>query len=83
MQCVVPQSVHVALSPVSVFSDLYLARSSIALCSAGYVDRVAKETVARHSSSHYPSHHRTTVDADSHLGGGGGGGGGGYNKINQ
>lgn len=59
---------------MSILGDLYPSRRSVALCSAGYVDRVSKETVARHSSPDYTSHYRTTVDTDSHLGRGGGGG---------
>ena len=55
-------------SLVCVLCDLYLSRSSVALRAAGHVDCVAKETVARHSTTNYPSHHRTTVDTNPHLG---------------
>ena len=54
-------------SLVCVLCDLDLARCSVALGSAGHIDRVTKETVAWHPTTNYASDHRTTVDANSHL----------------
>ena len=59
-------------SLVSVLCDLYLSWSSVALCSAGDIDRVTKQTIAWHTATNNTSNNWSTVYTYSHLYRGGG-----------
>ena len=47
--------------------DLDPARDPVALCAAGHVDCVAKETISWHSQANDSCNHLSTVDTDTHL----------------
>ena len=52
---------------MGVLGDLDPAWHSVALRSAGHVDRVPEQAVAGHSPAHNPSHHGSAVDTNTHL----------------